>query len=339
MSLPQNPHDKFAHNVFTNLDVTRELFDRYLPQPLREILNLETLRLTDGKFINQQYGESRTDMLFEVETVTAELLLILVLFEHKSYLDKKTLLQVLADMVQKWSQELDNGADQLTPIIPIIFYHGEQSWPYPTDLRLLFPSNEVIDPYIPTFNAILQDFSIGRDQPIEGSHRLRSFLNAFRYVRATENIDLQRFIGLLLADLVDWNQEVLNYTVDIVYYLVEVTGKVTYEQLVDVLEHQGDQGDSVMRTLKMEMLDILRPEAKRLAEEEVTRQVTRQVTQQVTQQTFTHSILKVLRTRFGSVDSRIIASINQLEDPDYLDQLLSHALTSDSISEFKKFLP
>lgn len=62
---------------------------------------------------------------------------VYVLFEHKSWSDAGTLLQLLRYMVQVWARELKAGGGggtgvhgkSLTPVIPVVVYHGEGAAP------------------------------------------------------------------------------------------------------------------------------------------------------------------------------------------------------------------
>jgi hypothetical protein len=81
---------------------------------------------------------------------------IYIILEHKSYTDKSIFLQILNYASTIWEKDLKNQKS-LTPIIPLVFYHGNKKWNIPTNLKDLFPIPENIKSYILTFSYLLTD--------------------------------------------------------------------------------------------------------------------------------------------------------------------------------------
>ena len=52
--MPQinNPHDKFFKETFSRVDVTRSFIEEVFPSDIREKINLNSLKLTNGSFID-----------------------------------------------------------------------------------------------------------------------------------------------------------------------------------------------------------------------------------------------------------------------------------------------
>lgn len=97
----QNPHDKFLKESLGNVEVARDFIAHYLPDPILQILDLNTLEPQKDSFINPELEETFSDLLFKVEISGIEGYLYL-LFEHKSYLDKGISLQLLRYMIEIW---------------------------------------------------------------------------------------------------------------------------------------------------------------------------------------------------------------------------------------------
>ena len=74
--------------------------------------------------------EHFSDLVYEVGLRNAGRAYICVLFEHKSYVDSLSALQVLRYMVQGWEYSLRQQA-QLWPVIPVVVYHGAVFGPDP----------------------------------------------------------------------------------------------------------------------------------------------------------------------------------------------------------------
>ncbi|MCB1793061.1 MAG: Rpn family recombination-promoting nuclease/putative transposase [Candidatus Competibacteraceae bacterium] len=94
MSTP-HPHDVFVRDFLTDLDQARA-FLRLLPPPaLQSDLDLDTLVAESTSLIDETLNELQSDLLFSLTTVAGEPRQLYLLFEHKSYLDRGLLVQLL----------------------------------------------------------------------------------------------------------------------------------------------------------------------------------------------------------------------------------------------------
>ena len=50
------------------------------------------------------------------------------------------------------------------------------------------------------------------------------------------------------------------------------------------------------------------------------------------------AVLEILNTRFGGIPTAISTSVNRLEDPEYLKEVLGEAVTTPSIEAFEAAL-
>jgi len=99
-------------------------------------------------------------------------------FEHKSYPDPGVLLQILSYMTILWDEQRKKNVP-LTPVIPVIIYHGSSSWNVTTHFQGQFDSlNESIKPYIPEFNYVLVDLTQIPNDEIEQKAEDTPFLMA-----------------------------------------------------------------------------------------------------------------------------------------------------------------
>ncbi len=101
-SLP-GPHNRFFMQTFSQLDLAAALLANHLPPATLAMLDLDSLRLATGSFIDDELRESSSDLLFEVSRVKDEkTVLVYVLTEHKSYQDSLAPFQLLKYMVRIW---------------------------------------------------------------------------------------------------------------------------------------------------------------------------------------------------------------------------------------------
>lgn len=166
MSDLSNPHDKFFKETFTRIEVARDFFATYLPQSVVNTLNLDTLALKSGSFIDADLQEQFADLLYQVNWRTDDeaeeaIAHIYLLLEHKSYPDPQTLFQLLRYLVRIWERDVQKG-NTLRPIIPIVVYHGREKWRVATEFGELFTGPASLQPYWPQFRYELQDLSAFR---------------------------------------------------------------------------------------------------------------------------------------------------------------------------------
>jgi len=53
----QNPHDKYFKETFGKSDVAKDFIKNYLPQEIRDIVNINTLEPQKDSFVNEELQE------------------------------------------------------------------------------------------------------------------------------------------------------------------------------------------------------------------------------------------------------------------------------------------
>ncbi len=175
-------HDPFVRNFVAELKNARDLIRSSFPEELVSIFSLDQLVLTKDTFLSKKLKESRSDLLFKVPLKNSDShVYIYILFEHKSYYDKKIYTQLLGYLSKIYSKQMKNK-EKVSVVIPFVFYHGKKGW----DLGLEFLDGfqkthipEVLLKYIPNFSIQLLE--------------LKSEGNEFE----TENIALKLYMRIV----------------------------------------------------------------------------------------------------------------------------------------------
>jgi predicted transposase YdaD len=109
-------------------------------------IDFKTFKPLPGTFVDEVMRGYQADLLFTVRRANEELLLY-VLMEHKSEVDRWTLLQLLRYMLRIWEQCLAQKTppSTLPPIIPVIVHHSETGWTAPTHFQGLFDEATMAD--------------------------------------------------------------------------------------------------------------------------------------------------------------------------------------------------
>ncbi|MBE7528201.1 MAG: Rpn family recombination-promoting nuclease/putative transposase [Ardenticatenaceae bacterium] len=181
MSDLTNPHDHFFKEIFSRIEVARDFFANYLPASVTAVLDLDTLELQSGSFIDPDLQEQFADLLYRVTLRNGDAAYLYVLLEHKSYPDPLTTFQVLRYQVRIWERDVRAG-EELRPIVPVVVYHGRERWRVATNFGELFKEDEALRPYWPAFQCELQDLSHLSDEEVRGAAQLQIGLLVLKYI-------------------------------------------------------------------------------------------------------------------------------------------------------------
>jgi predicted transposase YdaD len=201
MARPRSPHDKLFKSAFADVrDMAAELRS-VLPKQLVSRLELDKLADTRTTFIDEAMVGSYTDALYTVRYAGHDALLY-VLTEHKSEVDRWTLLQLLRYMVRIWEQVLEQkpAPSVLPPIIPVLVHHSETGWTTTTTFHGLFDASLMVDPWLcqltPAFNIVLDDLSHLSDAKLRARALSDAALLALLFLRdgRRENRVLRRLL-------------------------------------------------------------------------------------------------------------------------------------------------
>jgi predicted transposase/invertase (TIGR01784 family) len=249
----QNPHDHFFRESFGRAEIARSYLQEYLPPELSSLLDLDHLVLQDGSFIDETMREHQSDLLYETRLTNGSSACVYFLFEHKSTPDWQVILQLLRYMLRFWERQIKAG-HPLSPVIPLVIYHGERAWQVPVDFLSLFADVPVaLRPYLPDFQYHLTDFSWTSDEEIRGNIWLRV---SAAVLRAVFNPRLRNELDDLLALVLRLSQQRtgLEYIYTILYYLSNATERINREELEQALLRQEEQGDEIMTTIAQEYI-------------------------------------------------------------------------------------
>ena len=140
-------HDLFVKGFLSNLSEAIDFFDGSLPKNITNLLHLEKLELTKETFIGKDHDESRMDLLYKVPLKTGSSAYIYLLFEHKSYYDPKIFAQLLEYLSKIYSWQIENQ-ENLTVVIPFVFYHGDRGWDLGENFLDIFPKDLIPEEFL-----------------------------------------------------------------------------------------------------------------------------------------------------------------------------------------------
>lgn len=156
-----NPHDRFAAGLLRMPWLMQRLLRLTLPREVLAVLRLKQLRLCSEMLIDQQLRKMQADALYRIPLRGGWQIYLYVLFEHKSWQDPMTALQLLT-YITALMQHLRRQGQPLAVVIPIVIYHGSKPWSTPVTLRQLVKSPEALRVFLPEHQVLVLDLPRGR---------------------------------------------------------------------------------------------------------------------------------------------------------------------------------
>jgi len=151
-----NPYDIAFKDFFSNPEYIREISLLTLPKQVSESLNYNSIKPEKGSFIDHNMKEYHSDLIFSLSTKEKNPVKIYLLFEHKSYIDKKIDEQLFFYVIRLYLK-------CRCIVIPLVFYHGSKKWTLPKNIANYFKLSEkelkIFRNYLPVFQYELLDLS------------------------------------------------------------------------------------------------------------------------------------------------------------------------------------
>ncbi|MEA3495605.1 MAG: Rpn family recombination-promoting nuclease/putative transposase [Bacteroidota bacterium] len=187
-------YDRFFKNLFSEKNEIKEFVTKTFPTEITKNLQLETLELDQTEYVDSKLRTTYSDLVYNCKYGNNTDIKISLLFEHKSNPEKFPHFQLLGYMLKVWEIQIKQN-QELTLIIPIIFYHGKSKWtnkPFDTYFKGL---DDTLQNFIPKFDYQLIDTSKFTNEEI---------INLF------ESLQLQ--IGILVMKNIFNEQKILQET-------------------------------------------------------------------------------------------------------------------------------
>lgn len=310
-----NPHDRFFKESFSRPDVARDFLLHYLPKDVIAELDLSHLEIRKDSYIDEDLQQHFTDLLYEVGVKNGLGAHVYLLFEHKSGAEWLVAFQLLRYMVHIWEQDIRDGRKVLTPILPLVVYHGREKWQAGLNFGSLFSGPESLRSYWPEFFYRLYDLSRYQDDEIKGAVRAQVTLLILKHSFDRNLIALLPDYLKRLNDLDDAKAS-LDYLGTIIRYVMSITPKLEPGSIAGVVNQAFPQtGGEMMSTL----LDQLLEEGEERGIVKASRD----------------NLITILETRFGPIPQPLLEIIQTIQDIRILRSLLKKAVTTESLTAFR----
>ena len=161
-------HDTFIRAIMADKTIAIEYFQNYLPPFVAGQLDFSTLTQLPDVYVSAELQKTMSDIVYSCQRKDGRgEIKVSLLIEHKSYPDKYSPVQIGSYIFSGMQKQIEAKEKQLSPIIPVLLYHGKGRWQYQT-LSDLF---KTLDPgwqkFIPDFDYVYNNLGEISDQQVE----------------------------------------------------------------------------------------------------------------------------------------------------------------------------
>ncbi|MFT3775348.1 MAG: Rpn family recombination-promoting nuclease/putative transposase [Minicystis sp.] len=254
------PHDALVRASFSQTAHAAAFLLAVLPRAITARVDLATLALCPGSFVDRALRRRHTDLLFSARLAGRDAL-VYVLLEHQSTVDRFMPLRLLLYLSRIWEHWRREHPDALLlpAILPVVLHHSAEGWSASTSFEGLLdvdePTLRALGEHAVRLRFVLDDLSVVTDGTIRGRvmtalgrlvlfclrhsrepdeliRRLRRFRDLMAEVRQSPNG--HDALGMIWEYIVLANRE--RPPAEVVAQLIEAAGEETREELMTLGE-------------------------------------------------------------------------------------------------------
>ena len=341
-------HDRSIRLLLQNSENIRGLIE-ILAEDIAARIDFQRLVPLNRSLLPENLREQEADIIVRVpfkEPHPQEELLIYILVEHQSTVDKMMAFRVLFYMTLIWdthrrnweTESVPSGQRQLPPILPIVLYTGDREWQTPLTLESVMALPSELSGFVPRFDTLFLSVKETDVSTLtQGGHPFGWLLRVLREEHSDQSVIRGALIEALgsLGGLSDsqlyQRREAVWYFLSLILHRRSVSEQGALIDLVD--EYTAD----------MEVVPMAQTMAELLTEQGMARGIEQGIEQgreqgieQGARTTVIENILAVLKARFpeGNVDA-IQSMLETIDDIERLKQLHLAAVQTDSFETFR----
>jgi hypothetical protein len=301
---------------------------------LAKCIDYSRLLRLDRTFISDNFRKREADLVFTApftdEQETREVI-IYILIENQSTFDPTMPFRILSYMLRIWEsqrEEFESNKVPLTqwkfrPILPVVFYTGDQKWDEPLDMKRLFDLPKSLEEFIPQHKTIL--FNLKATSP----ERLVAYDHPFGWVLRVmqkENAGTEEFgdsLQLAINHLKSMAQEEHANWAKLIYFIMaflyERREEPEQDEFLSIIKNGIDNNSQRKEAEEMvkTMAQVL--EARGEARGIITAKQ--------------DDIIKLIRLKFEYVPENLIKSVKSINQIDQLDAIFGSAAIAKTIDD------
>ncbi len=262
-----------------------------------------------------------------------------LLLEHKSWFTNKTPLQLFEYIHKVWlyHAKTTKKAFPLPIVIPMILYHGEDTWTMGTRFISMFGKPDEIPaqlkPYLPDFKYWLMNLSEFEDDQIKGTHFWNAILMLYKYSATPEYAEkIPEILKLLQKELKnDKDAEIIE---SLLHYLFSTQNKELSEIIEVIKPNLPKEKEEILMTTA----DKLRKEGRQEGIQEGKLEGIQEGIQEGKLEGRQDALISTVNTRFKHVPKDIIMKIKTINNGEKIIFLNQKAILCADLDEYRKIV-
>jgi predicted transposase YdaD len=143
MSISRTPHNDFFYQVMSRKEMAKTFFERYLPEQVLAITNLEEITLAKSKHVSDSGISLYNDVLYKCMLTEGQVGYLFAMCEHQSTPDAHMPLRLLKYNIAMIEKHLKQDQGRFPVIMNIVLYHGSNPWNYSTSFSDYYANPEL----------------------------------------------------------------------------------------------------------------------------------------------------------------------------------------------------
>ena len=190
--LGNHPFDAYFKALMAVTGTAAALLRERFPRSVLSRLQVDSTRLINTGFVDENLRESWSDVLILIDTSKNGKEHVIALIEHKSEPQRLTPLQLLkyqTRIYEAWANREENKGKRPPPILLLLIYHGKRRWNIPRSLRGWIDSHGLSGLSLLNFKYIFVDLGAIDDSALSNHPVLRAGLLALKYAQRYDEQD------------------------------------------------------------------------------------------------------------------------------------------------------
>ncbi|PAV01332.1 ISNCY family transposase [Arsenophonus sp. ENCA] len=238
------PHDSVFKQFLSEKETAQDFFDIWLPDEIKALCDLDSLKLESGSFIDSEMKNYQSDILYSVNTQQGKGYVYL-LIEHQSTPDKLMAWRLMRYSMAAMQKHLEAGHKELPLVFPILFYCGEESpHPYSTDWLDCFSGRDIAEKiYTKPFKLV--DVTTLDDGEIMKHKRMALLTLIQKHIRRRDMTELMNEIVTLLS----YNYYTDNQVITLFNYLIQEGNAQKPMEFITEIAKQSEKHEGALMTI------------------------------------------------------------------------------------------
>lgn len=160
-------HDNFIRSILSDKMLAKEYFQSFLPVEVQSLLDFQTLEQSTDTYLSKDLQKTMSDIVYICQRKgLPDQVKLCLLIEHKSYIDKNAPIQMGSYIFSSLLRQVSNK-EKLSMVIPVLMYHGKESWAYHTLADIFENLEPELKSYLPNFDYVYNNLGDLDDEDVE----------------------------------------------------------------------------------------------------------------------------------------------------------------------------